>query len=53
MAGQKTSSSPSQPTFASRHVLLAAIFSSENAPDSQTGFEPGISQNIRAVFSRM
>jgi len=29
------------------------IFSSENAPDSQTGFEPGISQNISAVFSRI
>jgi len=34
-------------------VLLAVIFRCENAPDSQTGFEPGISQNIRAVFSRM
>jgi hypothetical protein len=34
-------------------VLLAVIFSSENAPDSQTGYEPGISQNISAGFSRM
>jgi hypothetical protein len=34
-------------------VLLAVIFRCENAPDSQTGFEPGISQNIRAVFSRI
>jgi hypothetical protein len=34
-------------------VLLAVIFSSENATDSQTGFEYGISQNISAVFSRM
>jgi len=34
-------------------VLLAVIFSSENAPDSQTGHEAGISQNISAVFSRM
>ena len=29
------------------------IFSAENAPDSQTGFQPGISQNISAVFSRI
>jgi hypothetical protein len=29
------------------------IFSSENAPDSQTGFEPGISQNNSAVFSQI
>jgi hypothetical protein len=29
------------------------IFSSENSPDSQTGFEPGISQNNSAVFSRI
>jgi len=34
-------------------VLLAVIFRCENAPDSKTGFEPGISQNIRAVFSRI
>jgi len=34
-------------------VLLAVIFRCENAPDSQTGFEPGISQNISAVFSRI
>jgi len=34
-------------------VLLAVIFRCEYAPDSQTGFEPGISQNIRAVFSRI
>jgi hypothetical protein len=34
-------------------VLLAVIFSSENAPDSQTGHGAGISQNIRAVFSRI
>ena len=34
-------------------MLLAEIFRGENAPDSQTGFAPGISQNIRAVFSRM
>jgi len=29
------------------------IFRFENAPDSQTGFIPQISQNIRAVFSRI
>jgi hypothetical protein len=34
-------------------VLLAVIFSSENAPDSQTGHGAGISQNISAVFSRI
>jgi len=34
-------------------VLLAVIFSSENASDSQTGHEAGISQNISAVFSRI
>ena len=34
-------------------MLLAVIFSSENAPDIQTGFEPRISQNISAVFSRI
>jgi hypothetical protein len=34
-------------------VLLAVIFRCENAPDSQTGFEPGISQNNSAVFSRI
>jgi len=34
-------------------VLLAVIFRCENAPDSQTGIESGISQNIRAVFSRI
>jgi hypothetical protein len=34
-------------------VLLAVIFSSEKAPDSQTGHGAGISQNIRAVFSRI
>jgi hypothetical protein len=34
-------------------VLLAVIFRCENAPDSQIGFETGISQNIRAVFSRI
>jgi hypothetical protein len=34
-------------------VLLAVISSSENAPDSQTGHEAGISQNISAVFSRI
>jgi hypothetical protein len=34
-------------------VLLAVIFRCENAPDSQTGFEPGISQNISVVFSRI
>jgi len=34
-------------------VLLAVIFRCENAPDSQIGFEPGISQNISAVFSRI
>jgi len=34
-------------------VLLAVIFRCENTPDSQTGFEPGISQNNSAVFSRM
>jgi hypothetical protein len=34
-------------------VLLAVIFRCENAPDSQTGFEPGLSQNISAVFSRI
>ena len=34
-------------------MLLAVIFRCENALDSQTGFEPGISQNIRAVFSRI
>jgi hypothetical protein len=34
-------------------VLLAVIFRCENAPDSQTGFELGISQNISAVFSRI
>jgi len=43
----------SNTTFASRRVLLAVIFSSENAPDSQTGHGAGISQNIRAVFSRI
>jgi len=34
-------------------VLLAVIFRCENAPDSQTGNGAGISQNIRAVFSRI
>jgi hypothetical protein len=34
-------------------VLLAVIFRCENAPDSQTGHGAGISQNIRAVFSRI
>jgi hypothetical protein len=34
-------------------VLLAVIFCCKNAPDSQTGFEPGISQNNSAVFSRI
>jgi len=34
-------------------VLLAVIFRRENAPDSQTGFEQGISQNNSAVFSRI
>jgi hypothetical protein len=34
-------------------VLLAVIFRIENAPDSQTGFIPQISQNISAVFSRI
>jgi hypothetical protein len=34
-------------------VLLAVIFRCENAPDSQIGFETGISQNSSAVFSRM
>ena len=29
------------------------IFRCEDAPDSQTGIEPGISQNISAVFSRI
>jgi hypothetical protein len=34
-------------------VLLTVIFSCKNAPDNQTGFEPGISQNNSAVFSRI
>jgi hypothetical protein len=34
-------------------VLLAVIFSSENAPDCQTCHGAGISQNISAVFSRI
>jgi len=34
-------------------MLLAVIFSFDSAPDSQTGFETGISQNISAVFSRI
>jgi hypothetical protein len=34
-------------------VLLAVIFSFDSASDSQTGFEPGISQNNSAVFSRI
>ena len=34
-------------------MLLAVIFRIENAPDSQTGFIPQISQNISAVFSRI
>jgi hypothetical protein len=34
-------------------VLLAVIFRCENAPDSQTGHEAGISQNSSAVFSRI
>jgi len=34
-------------------VLLAVIFSSENSPDSQTGYGAGISQNISAVFSQI
>ena len=34
-------------------MLLAVIFRCENAPDSQTGFEQGISQNNSAVFSRI
>jgi hypothetical protein len=34
-------------------VLLAVIFSFDSAPDSQTGFEPGISQNNSAGFSRI
>jgi len=34
-------------------VLLAVIFRSENAPNSQTGHGAGISQNIRAVFSQI
>ena len=46
-------SSPFRKRFASQRPLLAVIFSSENAPDSQTGFVPGISQNISAVFSRI
>ena len=40
-------------SFASQRPLLAVIFSSENAPDCQTGFEPGISQNNSAAFSRI
>jgi hypothetical protein len=43
----------SNTTFASRRLLLAVIFSSENVSDYQTGFIPRISQNISAVFSRM
>jgi hypothetical protein len=34
-------------------VLLAVIFSFDSAPDSQTGFETGISQNNSAVISRI
>jgi hypothetical protein len=34
-------------------VLLAVISRCENASNSQTGHEEGISQNISAVFSRM
>jgi len=34
-------------------VLLVVIFSFDSVPDSQTGFEPGISQNNSAVFSRI
>jgi hypothetical protein len=34
-------------------VLLAVIFRCENGPDSQTGYESGISQNNSAVFSRI
>jgi hypothetical protein len=34
-------------------VLLAVIFSFDSASDSQTGFEPGISQNNSAGFSRI
>jgi len=48
-----TTPSPSHHRFASQRPLLAVIFRCENAPDSQTGFEPGISQNNSAVFSRM
>jgi TolB-like protein len=44
---------PPNPSFASQRPLLAVIFRCENATDSQTGFEPGISQNISAVFSRI
>jgi hypothetical protein len=43
----------SHPRSAFQKVLLAVIFRCENAPDCQTGFEPGISQNISAVFSRI
>jgi hypothetical protein len=46
-------SSPSHHRFAFQKVLIAVIFRCENAPDSQIGFEPGISQNISAVFSRI
>ena len=44
---------PPNPSFASQRPLLAVIFRCENAPDSQTGIESGISQNISAVFSRI
>jgi len=44
---------PPNPSFASQRPLLAVIFRCNITPDSKTGFEPGISQNISAVFSRM
>jgi len=34
-------------------VLLAVISGSITVPESQTGFEPGISQNNSAGFSRI
>ena len=44
---------PPNPSFASQRPLLAVIFRCNITPDSKTGFEPGISQNISAVFSRI
>jgi len=46
-------SSPSPHRSTSQPVPFAAIFSSDIATDSQTGYESGIFQNKRTGFSKM